>query len=214
MLTRRNFAMGLLLSGGVLAACTPKKMPVVQRPVSRPVDNPVTKLIRAARAQVGETLIYDGRYVKIAYPGGDVPRVRGVCTDVIVRAWRDAYGVDLQELVHEDMRKAFHEYPKVWGLSAPDPNIDHRRVLNLEVFYRRQNAELPLPADKRDYNPGDIVTWRLSGAEPHIGLVSDRYEGEGGRPLVIHHVGNGTTEDDFLKYGQIVGRFRWGLNIA
>ena len=117
-------------------------------------------LVQSAYAQVGKTVKYDPAYERIAFPGGDVPLERGVCTDVIVRAFR-GIGVDLQALVNRDMRAAFGAYPKLWGLSRPDPNIDHRRVQNLAVFFKRHGKELPVSKEASDYKPGDIVTWRL-----------------------------------------------------
>lgn len=164
-------------------------------------------LVSAARAQVGVTLLYDGSYVRLAYPGGDVPIVRGVCTDVLVRAYREQ-GVDLQVLVHEDMRRAWDAYPKTWGLTRPDRHIDHRRVPNLAVFFARHGTTLGVGRDPRDYTAGDIVTWRLASGVPHIGIVSNRRAADG-TPLVIHNIGWGTREDDALFANTITGHFRY-----
>ena len=131
------------------------------------------RIIESAHEQVGVTLYYDPSYSVISFPGGDVPMVRGVCTDVIIRAYRSV-GIDLQLLVNQDMRKAFSAYPRNWGLSRPDPNIDHRRVPNLAVFFTRHGQVLPISTDAKAYRPGDLVTWRLPGGLAHIGLVSDR----------------------------------------
>jgi uncharacterized protein YijF (DUF1287 family) len=162
-------------------------------------------LVRAARAQVGVTVTYDSRYTALAYPGGDVPLARGVCADVVVRALR-GQGVDLQRLVHEDMRRHFAAYPRTWGLRGPDANIDHRRVLNLEAYLRRRGFE----QSGADFRPGDIVSWRLPGNLPHIGIVSDRKAGDGsGRPLVIHNVGHGTREEDVLLAWPRAAHFRY-----
>ncbi len=166
------------------------------------------ELVAAARSQIGETTIYDGRYAKIAYPLGDPPRDRGVCADLVVRAYRDAAGIDLQRLLHEDMVEAFVEYPDPWGLRAPDPNIDHRRVINLEKFLDRIGARAPLPQDLSALEPGDLLTWRINGAEPHIGVVSDRRDPETGRPLIIHNFAKGAVEEDFLWTPGLVGRYR------
>lgn len=167
------------------------------------------KLLAAAHAQVGETVAYDPAYVAIAYPGGDVPRDRGVCTDVIVRAYRDAFGVDLQQLVHDDMRKNFAAYPKNWGLTKPDANIDHRRVPNLETFLARNKAGLAVSKNPADFRPGDIVSQRLPGGLPHIGIVSDRRSRDGLRPLVIHNIGAGARVEDVLMTFDIVGHYRF-----
>lgn len=163
-------------------------------------------LVAAARAQVGITLGYDGSYRKLAYPGGDVPIETGVCTDVLVRAFR-VIGIDLQQRVHEDMRRAFGAYPPLWGLAKPDRNIDHRRVPNLQVYFGRHGQTLPVSGRAADYQPGEIVVWRLDSGLPHIGLVSDRTQD--GRPLVIHNVGAGTREEDVLFAYRIEGRFRY-----
>ncbi len=132
------------------------------------------QLIAAARRQVGVTLHYDPAYTVLGFPNGDVPRAKGVCTDVIVRAYRDAFAIDLQALVNADMRAAFAAYPKNWGLHGPDRNIDHRRVPNLRTWLRRRGAALAIPADASGWRPGDIFTSIVAGTGTHIGLVSDR----------------------------------------
>ncbi|EFG6101033.1 DUF1287 domain-containing protein [Escherichia coli] len=167
-------------------------------------------MLTAAQRQVGETLVYDPAYVAISYPGGDVPRDRGVCTDVIVRAYRDAFGMDLQKMVHEDMRADFCAYPKTWGLKRPDPNIDHRRVPNLETFFARRKVALPVTRNPADYRPGDIVTQRLPAGQPHIGIVSDRMSRDGARPLLVHNIGAGARVEDVLMAFNIVGHYRFG----
>jgi uncharacterized protein YijF (DUF1287 family) len=134
---------------------------------------------------------------------------RGVCADVVVRAFRQQ-GLDLQRLVHEDMARNFSAYPRTWGLRRPDPNIDHRRVLNLETFLRRRGFALRGSFEPADFRPGDVVSWRLPGNLPHIGIVSDRKAADGsGRPLVIHNVGRGAREEDALFAWPQAGHFRW-----
>ena len=177
------------------------------------VAQDATTVVTAARTQVGVTLQYDPAYVRIAYPYGDVPLGRGVCADVLVRAFRAA-GVDLQKLVHEDMGAQFSAYPQKWGLPGPDSNIDHRRVLNLETFFRRRGLEVPISANAADYHAGDIVSWRLPGGLAHIGLVSDRRMQDGSdRPLVIHNIGAGAKEEDVLFAWTQVGHFRWSFPV-
>lgn len=171
---------------------------------------PLPRLLQSAYAQVGKTVSYDPAYTSIAFPGGDVPLDRGVCTDVIVRAYR-GIGVDLQLLVNKDMHAAFSAYPKLWGLSRPDANIDHRRVQNLAVFFKRHGKELPASSEARDYKPGDIVTWRLPDGRPHIGLVSDRQAG--GTPLIVHNISAGAEVEDTLFAFTISGHYRYGLDI-
>ena len=164
------------------------------------------RIIEGAHEQVGVTLYYDPSYSVISFPGGDVPMVRGVCTDVIIRAYRSV-GVDLQLLVNQDMRKAFSAYPRNWGLSRPDPNIDHRRVPNLAVFFTRHGQILHISSDAKAYRSGDIVTWRLPGGLAHIGLVSDR--STDGRPLIVHNIGGGAKVEDILFAFLITGHYRY-----
>jgi uncharacterized protein YijF (DUF1287 family) len=163
-------------------------------------------LAEAARQQIGVTTLYDPAYVRLDYPLGDVPIERGVCTDVVIRAYR-VLGLDLQQAVHEDMRRDFGAYPALWGLNRPDRNIDHRRVPNLETWLRRQGAQLSASTDPADFEPGDLVTWRLPGHLPHIGIVSERRSASG-RPLVIHNIGAGTQEEDVLFAWPQTARFR------
>ncbi len=198
MLARRE-ALALIGAGAAFPAS------LAAQPVPK-----ATRLIAAARRQVGVTLFYDPAYSSLAFPNGDVPRVKGVCTDVVVRAYRDGFGIDLQKLVNEDMKTAFAAYPKRWGLKRPDANIDHRRVGNLAVFLARHGAKLPLPARVADWQPGDIFTSLVNGTLPHIGIVSDR-RSLFGRPLIIHNIGAGAREEDALSDHKLTGRYRWGL---
>ncbi len=167
-------------------------------------------LITAARRQVGVTLSYDPAYTRLAFPGGDVPRAKGVCTDVVIRAYRDAFGMDLQALVNADMKRAFGAYPTRWGLRSTDRNIDHRRVPNLQTFLARQGAARQLSSAPSDWAPGDIFTSLVGGNLPHIGIVSDRRT-LSGRPLIIHNIGGGAREEDALFAHRLTGRYRWGL---
>jgi uncharacterized protein len=164
------------------------------------------KMLDAAHAQVGVTVRYDPAYESIPFPGGDVPMERGVCTDVVVRAYRAA-GIDLQLLLNEDMRKAFHLYPRNWGALKPDPNIDHRRVPNLAVFFTRHGQSLPVTQEPHGYKPGDIVAWKLPDGRPHIGIVSDRTTD--GRPLIVHNIGQGAQVEDLLFGFTITGHYRY-----
>jgi uncharacterized protein YijF (DUF1287 family) len=166
------------------------------------------KIVAAARKQVGVTVRYDPAYVTLAYPGGDVPKERGVCTDVIVRAFRDSLSQDLQKLVHEDMRANFSAYPKNWGLSRPDKNIDHRRVPNLRAFFKRRGFSLPVTKDPADYRPGDIVTCTVPPNLPHVMIVSDK-KTDKGVPLMIHNIGAGAQEEDVLFEFPLTGHYRW-----
>jgi uncharacterized protein YijF (DUF1287 family) len=157
-------------------------------------------------------ILYRSGYTKIPYPNGDVPESYGVCSDVVIRAYREV-GVDLQQLVHEDMRKNFDKYPKLWGLTNPDPNIDHRRVPNLRVFFSRKGTVLPSSRNPDDYKPGDIVTWNLrnKGSLPHIGIVTDQRSADGKRPKIVHNIGYGQNLDDMLFDYKITGHYRYGL---
>jgi uncharacterized protein len=165
------------------------------------------RLVAAAEAQIGVTVTYDPAYVRLAYPNGDVPRDRGVCTDVVIRAYRDAFGIDLQRLVHEDMRANFSRYPRNWGLSRPDRNIDHRRVPNLQAFFRRHGRALPAESPA-DFVEGDLVTQVLPGNLPHIAVVTGQ-TGAGGAPLVVHNIGGGTRLEDRLLDFPVTGRYRF-----
>jgi uncharacterized protein YijF (DUF1287 family) len=167
------------------------------------------KLVSAARQQTQGAVTYDGSYARIGYPMGDVSPDRGVCTDVVIRAYR-AIGIDLQVLVHEDMRANFGSYPRIWRLSKPDTNVDHRRVPNLQTFFERARAAVASTAgSSADYRPGDLVTWMLPGNLPHIGIVSDRLAADTGRPLVIHNIGAGPKEEDMLFAYPITGHYRY-----
>ena len=164
-------------------------------------------LVAAARAQVGATFLYDPSYQRIAYPMGDVPLERGVCSDVVVRAFR-AIGIDLQAELQDDMKRHFAAYPRIWGLQKTDPNIDHRRVPNLATWFTRQGHDLRASDVTADYQPGDVVAWVLDNGRPHIGIVSDRRSADGARPLVIHNIGWGAREEDVLFDYRVTGHFR------
>lgn len=171
-------------------------------------DNCVDILISAAIERTNQDIRYDGSYRRIPYPGGDVPSNVGVCTDLIVRSYRKL-GVDLQKEVHEDMKKAFSEYPKIWGLNKPDPNIDHRRVGNLRVFLGRHAVRLSVSDDPNDYVPGDLITWLLPGDLSHIGLVANQRTEDGKRPLIVHNIGRGPEIEDMLFDYPITGHYRY-----
>ncbi len=167
-----------------------------------------SELVAAARSRTEVSVTYDGTYTALAYPGGDVADNIGVCSDLVIRAYRQLK-VDLQRLVHEDMQNSFAAYPNHWGLTKPDPNIDHRRVPNLETFFQRHGQALGVSQNATDYQPGDLVTWRLQGRLPHIGIVSDKVAPGSQRPLIIHNVGAGPKEEDRLFAYPITGHFRY-----
>ena len=166
------------------------------------------QLARAALKSAGADIQYNGAYVLIDYPWGDVPAGQGVCTDVVIRSLR-AVGLDLQQLVHEDMKRNFRRYPKIWGLKRPDPNIDHRRVPNLQTFFSRHGESLTVSDDPDDYQPGDLVTWMLPRNLPHIGIVVDRRSADGRRPLIVHNIGWGPELEDMLFDFPITGHYRY-----
>lgn len=171
-------------------------------------DSVADRFLAAAVAQTRSKIVYDGSYRRIPYPGGDVPETIGVCTDLVIRAYRRV-GVDLQVRVHEDMKRGFKVYPQLWGLSKPDPSIDHRRVPNLQTLFRRAGAELPTSSDLRAYRAGDLVTWMLPGDIPHIGVVTDEKSATG-TPLVVHNIGRGPEIEDILFRYPITGHYRYG----
>jgi hypothetical protein len=166
------------------------------------------KLANAAAHRATVHVIYDGSYLQIPYPGGDVPSNLGVCTDEVIRAYR-LVGIDLQKEVHEDMVRAFVQYPKIWQLSKPDPNIDHRRVPNLMTFFLRHGITLSIESNPKLYFPGDLVVWRLSDGLLHIGMVVSQMSTDGRRPLIMHNIGTGPKIEDALYVGKIIGHFRY-----
>lgn len=173
-------------------------------------EGAAAKLVAAALERTRHRVTYDGSYRRIPYPGGDVPGNTGVCTDVVIRSYRAGLGIDLQREVHEDMKADFAKYPKIWGLSRPDTNIDHRRVPNLETFLARHGNNLPITDSPKDYQPGDLVTWRLTGTGlPHIGIVTDRRALLTGNPLIAHNIGRGPELSDMLFDYRITGHFRY-----
>jgi uncharacterized protein len=211
----------LVVSASVSAQHSPQKLASPQHTpqrhatgtrAARPARSQALRLVDAARKQIGVTVVYDPAYVVLKYPGGDVAKDRGVCTDVVIRAFR-AQDTDLQRLLHEDMRGNFARYPKNWGLRTPDRNIDHRRVPNLQTWFARQGwvvssrGERAGDARASDFLPGDLVTWMLPGNLPHIGIVSDR-KSLFGTPLIIHNIGRGTREEDVLFEYRITGHYR------
>ncbi|SPL71148.1 hypothetical protein KPC_2326 [Acinetobacter stercoris] len=162
-----------------------------------------TKLVDDARSQIGKTLFYDPAYTRLQYPNGDVPMVKGVCTDVVIRALRHQ-GIDLQQRIHEDMKKNFKQYPQKWGLKTTDKNIDHRRVPNIMTYFKRQGYEVK----DQKYLAGDIVTWDLGKGLTHIGIISNKTTMLSKTPLVIHNIGYGTQENDILHEYKIIGHYR------
>lgn len=168
------------------------------------------RLVAAAIERTHHTVRYDPAYVRIQYPGGDVPPDTGVCTDEIIRSYR-AVGVDLQKEVHEDMAKNFDAYPRKWRWlrAHPDPNIDHRRVPNLQVLFNRKGESLPITNRTEDYKPGDMVTWDLGGNVPHIGIVVDQKDHLSGRYMVVHNIGQGPKMEDVLFNWKITGHYRY-----
>jgi uncharacterized protein len=167
------------------------------------------RLVGAAIERTHHRVRYVSEYVRIPYPGGDVPADTGVCTDEIIRIYR-AVGVDLQKEVHEDMVRNFSAYPneRRWGLPHPDANIDHRRVPNLMAFFQRKGEMLRITTSSEDYSPGDIVTWNLGGNVPHIGIIVDQ-RGQSGTYMVVHNIGQGPQMEDVLFSWAITGHYRY-----
>ncbi len=165
-----------------------------------------SSLTAAALALTKQAVVYDPAYRKILYPGGDVPADRGVCSDVVIRAYR-RLGIDLQKEVHEDMAASFSAYPRLWGLKRPDPNIDHRRVPNLMTFFGRRGAILPKSRQASDYAPGDIVAWDLGGGITHIGIAV-------GGEKIVHNVGQGQVSEEVLFAWPVIGHYRYPVKGA
>lgn len=183
---------------------TPPSLPPILKPVP-PAH--VSKMLDSVLKQVEVTRSYDPAYVNLKYPNGDVPENTGVCADVIVRAFR-AQGIDLQQALHEDMRREFAQYPKKWGMKRPDPNIDHRRVYNLMHFFERKGKALPITQNPADYLPGDVVAWDLGKGQAHIGIAT-HFKTPDGRPLMGHNIAYGTNIEDALFYWPIIGHYRY-----
>lgn len=211
----------LLLCGAfacVFAACSSsgaisKRIGFAQEPpktVAKPINgsDELKRVVASGIEQTNYTKSYDPSYVKINYPNGDVARETGVCSDVVIRAFR-AGGVDLQKEIHEDMTRAFAEYPQRWGLRAPDANIDHRRVPNLMKYFERQSKPLKITNDAKDYQPGDVVSWNLGGGQTHIGLVTNQFNETTGRYMIVHNIGAGARIEDVLFAWQITGHYRY-----
>lgn len=174
----------------------------------QPIVNAKTfeeKLSNAAISIIDESIVYTPDYVSIKYPNGDVPAKTGVCSDVVIRAYRKL-GIDLQKEVHEDMKANFSKYPTKWGLKKTDTNIDHRRVPNLEVFFERKGKKLPISKNASDYKTGEMVTWMIGGKLPHIGIVTHK-KSSNGNPMIVHNVGGGQVAEDCLFSWEIVGHY-------
>jgi uncharacterized protein YijF (DUF1287 family) len=167
------------------------------------------KLAVAAESLTRQRVIYDPAYVVLPYPNGDVPPNKGVCTDVVIRAYRKM-GIDLQRLVHEDMKNHFKLYPQKWGMSGPDKNIDHRRVPNLMVFFSRKGTEIEISNNANDYQPGDEVAWDLGNRVTHIGIVSSKRTRDNKRHLMVHNIGQGQVLEDCLFSYTVIGHYRYG----
>ncbi|KZZ44128.1 DUF1287 domain-containing protein [Thalassolituus sp. HI0120] len=170
-------------------------------------------LVSAAHERTKHDVRYDGAYVAIGYPMGDVPKEIGVCTDVVIRSYRKL-GTDLQQLVHEDIKTHFSQYPsnRIWGLKHPDKNIDHRRVPNLQTFFMRHGQELAVTRNAGDYKPGNLVTWMLPGNLPHIGIVTERINPATGNPMIVHNIGRGPEIEDMLFDYKITGHYKYVPN--
>jgi len=166
------------------------------------------KLSTAALELTKDNVIYDPSYFSIDYPNGDIPKGKGVCTDVIIRAYRKL-GIDLQKEVHEDMKKNFNLYPKIWGLNKTDKNIDHRRVPNLMTFFSRKGIVKSITKKPANYVPGDVICWNLGGAITHTGIVVHKKSKDNKRFLIVHNIGAGQVLQDCLFNFKIIGHYRY-----
>ncbi|NDV79052.1 DUF1287 domain-containing protein [Dysgonomonas sp. 511] len=171
-------------------------------------DDFYMRLSNAAIELTKDKVVYDPNYYSIPYPNGDVPAGKGVCTDVVIRAYRKL-GIDLQKEIHVDMKANFSKYPKKWGMKRTDRNIDHRRVLNQAMFFSRFGTTKTISDKGSDYLPGDIVTWDLPGGLTHVGIVTDRKSGDGKRPLIVHNIGAGQVLADCLFSFKITGHYSY-----
>jgi uncharacterized protein YijF (DUF1287 family) len=189
-------------------AVLPSPSPSVSGPLPAKASPQLKQLIEAAVEQSKITTGYDPSWVKISYPGGDVPENTGVCSDVVVRAFRKT-GIDLQKEVHEDMTRDWSAYPKRWGANGTDTNIDHRRVLNLMTYFDRQGKALPVTNERADYLPGDVIAWQLSDGVEHIGILTNFWSQPDQHYLVVHNIGSGAKIEDVLLAWKIIGHYRY-----
>ncbi len=206
MQSKRNRHLEVLVVFILLCFCTTRALPQLRGRDSR--QEFTQRLVAAAVERTHHSVRYVSEYVRIAYPGGDVPADTGVCTDEIIRSYR-ALGVDLQKEVHEDMLQSFSAYPNRWGRTQADSNIDHRRVPNLRVFFQRKGESSPITNSAADYAPGDLVTWDLGRGIPHIGIVVDQKSPWTGRYMIVHNIGQGPKMEDVLFEWKITGHYRY-----
>jgi uncharacterized protein YijF (DUF1287 family) len=216
MKASHNFVFALALAtlvAGSFSACQPNSSVAGEsrsdvKKVLRTDATPIERIVFGAIEQTSYTFSYDPSYVKIAYPMGDVPLDRGVCADVVVRAFRKA-GIDLQEEIHKDMKSSFSAYPRKWGARRPDSNIDHRRVANLTTFFERKGKSIRVSSRPEEYKPGDVVAWELDTGLLHIGLVTDEKRSDSGPYLIVHNIGAGARLEDVLFSWKIIGHYRY-----
>jgi uncharacterized protein YijF (DUF1287 family) len=204
-------SIAVLLIAILFFGCSQKEKNKIQAINTEPIAKTFEeKLSRAAISIIDPTINYDPSYISIKYPNGDVPKNKGVCTDVVIRAYRKL-GIDLQKEVHEDMMANFLLYPnlKKWGMTKTDTNIDHRRVPNLEVFFERKGIKLPASENAADYKTGEIITWMINEKLPHIGIITHKKSFDGKRNLIVHNVGNGQDLEDCLFSYKIVGHYKY-----
>ena len=187
-----------------------RQYPFIHSPTTTTYNEFFPSLAKTAENRLKHKITYDGAYIKIEYPMGDVPSNIGVCTDVVIRSYRAA-GIDLQQKGHNDMKQNFWVYPKMWRLTSPDTNIDHRRVPNLMTFFNREGCSLPISKDKKAYLPGHVVSWDLGGGIMHIGIVSSKISSKTGNPLIVHNIGSGPQINDMIFNYEIIGHYRYGI---
>lgn len=218
----RNLLISLVLLVGCGCHAASGVWPAAKSAATTPIQQPAShvaprasgsplldQLVAAARDRLNHPVRYDPTYFVIPYPNGDVPEGVGVCTDEVIRSYRKL-GIDLQKEVHEDIKRNFQLYPSKWGLTKPDPNIDHRRVPNLQIFFERQGESLPITTSAKDYNPGDMVTWDLGGGATHIGIVVDVASTvDPERLMIMHNIGAGPQLEDVLFNWKITGHYRY-----
>jgi len=210
---KTSFTLFCLIFAPVLVCCNSGRISPSQSvenpPITEIESGPVRSIVESAIRQTKTTTDYTQNYFVIPYPNGDVPAETGACTDVVIRSFRAA-GVDLQKEVHEDMAAHFSDYPRKWGLTKTDTNIDHRRVPNLQEYFHRRRKSLPVTPNGNDYRPGDVVSWDLNGrGMTHIGVVSNLWNPDQQRYLIIHNIGSGARAEDRLFEWKITGHYRY-----
>ena len=163
-------------------------------------------ILAHAKWQATQDVTYDGSYRIIGYPNGDVPANIGVCTDVVIRAFRSV-GIDLQQMIYEDLKNDLSYYYPIYskrGTAKADPNIDHRRVHIIRKFLNKNYPESKIK-NSEPYLPGDIIVW----GNWHIGILIDEKIPGTDRYYAVHNMGSGPLKEDVYYDEYDLDHYRW-----